>query len=221
MKIPNNFLDDEKVLLFNRLIGRADAFGMILRLLGHCDSKKTYVFGQFNKDKMAVLCRFDGDSSALLEAFVKCEICSIEGDKLLVHFDKKPSKEKLPFDSLNFKNAWEDFKIFRVQKKKPLTERSCNLIFKDMLTWGEQKSIESLKNSIRNGWQGVFEPKFTRKTYKEEVKSLHEKREEQKFIDTMDSLSKVNQQHATFHLNQLLKKLTAEKTVSTKAVYDT
>jgi hypothetical protein len=69
----------------------------------------------------------------------------------------EPSPE-LPFSSEAFAGAWEDWQQHRREKKKPLTPTSAKSQFKAFLEWGEARSIMAIEHSIRNGWQGVFEP---------------------------------------------------------------
>ncbi len=58
----------------------------------------------------------------------------------------------------SFRRAWEDFLHFRMLKKKQVTPKAAELIFDDLKAWGEKKAIAALHQSIKNGWQGVFEP---------------------------------------------------------------
>ncbi len=59
-----------------------------------------------------------------------------------------------------FRRVWEDFLHFRFIQKKRVTPRAAELIFNDLKAWGEKKAIAALHQSIKNGWQGVFEPKM-------------------------------------------------------------
>jgi len=72
---------------------------------------------------------------------------------------KDDEKNIIPFGSQEFIAAWDSFLLSRKQTKKKITEAAIELIFADLLEWGEQKSIVALKNSVKQGWQGVFEPK--------------------------------------------------------------
>jgi DNA-binding MarR family transcriptional regulator len=70
----------------------------------------------------------------------------------------EPSPE-IPFSSEAFREAWQDWQQHRKEKKKPLTPTSARSQFKAFIEWGEARSIVAIEHSIRNGWQGVFEPK--------------------------------------------------------------
>jgi hypothetical protein len=56
--------------------------------------------------------------------------------------------------------AWSNWTAFRASlgKKKAVTPFGANQSFKDFAAWGEAGAIASIENSIRNGWQGLFEP---------------------------------------------------------------
>lgn len=43
--------------------------------------------------------------------------------------------------------------------KKTLTDSSVQAQCKEFVLWGEAKSIASIEQSIKQGWQGLFEPK--------------------------------------------------------------
>ena len=69
------------------------------------------------------------------------------------------SKITLPFESKEFAAEWADWIRFRSAKRKPVSEIAANAMFRDFVKWGEAASIESIRNSIKNDWQGIFEPK--------------------------------------------------------------
>ncbi len=75
---------------------------------------------------------------------------------------------RLPFGSQAFITAWKSWVVYRKQLKKTLTDSSVQAQYKEFSLWGEQKSIESIEQSIKQGWQGLFEPnrKFAGKTSK-------------------------------------------------------
>lgn len=71
-------------------------------------------------------------------------------------------KEKsltLPFDSVAFQSAWIEWVEFRRSKKKPISEKAALRILADFAKWGESDSIEAIMTSIKNDWQGLFQPK--------------------------------------------------------------
>lgn len=59
-----------------------------------------------------------------------------------------------------FTKAWDAYVEYRkVMKFKPLKATSIQRTWDLMATWGHDAAIESINNTIRNGWQGMFEPK--------------------------------------------------------------
>jgi hypothetical protein len=48
--------------------------------------------------------------------------------------------------------------VYRKEMKKTLTDSSVQAQCKEFVLWGEAKSISSIEQSIKNGWQGLFEP---------------------------------------------------------------
>ncbi len=75
---------------------------------------------------------------------------------------------RLPFGSEAFIASWKSWVTYRKEMKKSLTDSSVQAQFKEFALWGEQKSTESIEQSIKQGWQGLFEPKtkFGAKTSK-------------------------------------------------------
>jgi hypothetical protein len=80
--------------------------------------------------------------------------------------DKKKDKEpaELPeipelINTPAMQQAWSDWLAFRKSIKKPVNSFGAKQSMKDFLLWGERDSIQSIHNSIRNGWQGLVAPK--------------------------------------------------------------
>ncbi len=78
--------------------------------------------------------------------------------------DKDTGKElgwivSLPFGSDAFIASWKSWVAYRKEMKKKLTDSSVQAQFKEFVAWGEAKSIASIEQSIKQGWQGLFEPK--------------------------------------------------------------
>ena len=78
--------------------------------------------------------------------------------------DKDTGKELgwivcLPFGSDAFIASWKSWVTYRKEMKKKLTDSSVQAQFKEFVAWGEAKSIASIEQSIKQGWQGLFEPK--------------------------------------------------------------
>ena len=69
-----------------------------------------------------------------------------------------PWTVELPFNSEAFSKAWQSWIDYRKQIKKPIMEATMNAQWKEFAKWGETKSIISIEMSIKNGWQGLFEP---------------------------------------------------------------
>jgi len=72
--------------------------------------------------------------------------------------DSAPWSSPLPFESEEFSNAWMSWIAYRKEIKKPIKETTMKAQWKEFALWGEQKSIISIEMSIKNGWQGLFEP---------------------------------------------------------------
>lgn len=63
-----------------------------------------------------------------------------------------------PFTSDEFRTAWHSWVDYRKEIKKKLTHSTVERLFVEMKKWGEAKAIISIDLSIKNGWQGLFEP---------------------------------------------------------------
>jgi len=72
--------------------------------------------------------------------------------------DSIPWASALPFSSEAFSKAWQSWIDYRKELKKPLKDATVTAQWKEFVTWGEDKSIASIQQSIKNGWQGLFEP---------------------------------------------------------------
>lgn len=73
----------------------------------------------------------------------------------------------LPFPSRAFAEAWAGWLQYREELKKPVKPTSAKAQLQDMAVWGEEKSIEAMHASIKNGWQGIFEPTQTTGTHQQ------------------------------------------------------
>ncbi|CAK0756175.1 putative prophage PSSB64-02, replication protein [Gammaproteobacteria bacterium] len=65
----------------------------------------------------------------------------------------------LPFSSDAFSKAWFAWVDYRKELKKALKQTSVDMQWAQMILWGEKKSIDSINQSITNGWTGLFEPR--------------------------------------------------------------
>jgi uncharacterized protein YdaU (DUF1376 family) len=63
-------------------------------------------------------------------------------------------------DTIEFRKAWSDYHEYRRSARiKKLKESSLQRLLNEMATWGHDQAILAINASIRNGWQGVFQPK--------------------------------------------------------------
>ena len=88
----------------------------------------------------------------------RADACSGEGKER-----KEGRKERdavaidLPFQSEEFKEAWQKWETFRREIKKPLTNSTIKMQLKQIEAWGEQRSIKIIDNCVLNGWYGLKE----------------------------------------------------------------
>jgi hypothetical protein len=75
---------------------------------------------------------------------------------------REEKKEETPLppclENPEFKKAWEDWNRFRLEARKKLTPSTAGKQLAQLGEWGSSKAIQSIEQSIRNGWQGLFEP---------------------------------------------------------------
>jgi hypothetical protein len=95
---------------------------------------------------------------------------AVGGGKKLPTYNKEDNKEdrdtkenipwtvQMPFESKEFSKAWMSWIDYRKEIKKPIKQTTMTAQWKEFQKWGEQKSIISIELSIKNGWQGLFEP---------------------------------------------------------------
>lgn len=73
-----------------------------------------------------------------------------------------PSEINLPFGE-KFHHTWDEWVKFRVEIRKKLTPTAIHQQLADIQKWSEGNEVtacEIIKQSIRNGWQGLFELKL-------------------------------------------------------------
>lgn len=59
-----------------------------------------------------------------------------------------------------FASAWRDWQAYRCERRfRPLKARSIAAQLETLASWGEAGAIDSVRTSIRNNWQGLFEPR--------------------------------------------------------------
>ena len=61
-------------------------------------------------------------------------------------------------DNDQFKSAWSQWIQFRREIKKKLPASTISKQLAKLATFGSAKAIQSIENSISNGWQGLFDP---------------------------------------------------------------
>jgi hypothetical protein len=63
-------------------------------------------------------------------------------------------------DTPTFRTAWDDWLAYRRERRLPaLKPRSVEAQLAKLAEWGWAAAVSAIRNSIRNGWQGLFEPK--------------------------------------------------------------
>lgn len=76
--------------------------------------------------------------------------------------EKKGSGEPFVPECLRtneFESAWKDYIDYRRERKlKPLLPMSINLQFKEFSEWGVDLSIQAIRHTIKNAYQGIFAP---------------------------------------------------------------
>ena len=63
-------------------------------------------------------------------------------------------------DTPDFKTAWQDWQAYRKERRLPAYKpKSIEGQLKALAEWGEPASVAAIRESIRNQWQGLFQPK--------------------------------------------------------------
>lgn len=73
-----------------------------------------------------------------------------------------PAISQLPkeLDTPAFRSAWIDWFEYRKERKLPKPKpKTIEAKLNEMIGWGADASVEQIRISIANGWQGIFEPK--------------------------------------------------------------
>jgi hypothetical protein len=65
----------------------------------------------------------------------------------------------LPFESDEFRQAWQDWINHRKEIRKKITPLSARKSFSQFVKIGEARTIAAINNSIMHGWTGIFEAK--------------------------------------------------------------
>ena len=70
----------------------------------------------------------------------------------------------LPFESEDFAEAWNDWVVYRKEKKKKLTPSTIKMRLKKLASVGEFRAIRMISYSIEKGWEGLFEENISNVT---------------------------------------------------------
>lgn len=65
----------------------------------------------------------------------------------------------LPFESDDFRNAWNDWISYKKEKKQKLTPSTKQMQLRTLGAKSEREAIAMINQSITNGWTGLFELK--------------------------------------------------------------
>lgn len=71
------------------------------------------------------------------------------------------AKIQIP-ESLNteaFKAAWSEWQQHRREARKPLTPTAERQQLGKLEAWGADRAVAAIRQSLANGWQGLFEPR--------------------------------------------------------------
>jgi hypothetical protein len=71
--------------------------------------------------------------------------------------DSRVTAVDLPFESEDFAEAWNDWVVYRKEKKKKLTPSTIKMQLKKLGSVGEIRAIRMIAYSIEKGWEGLFE----------------------------------------------------------------
>lgn len=84
-----------------------------------------------------------------------------KNEKNVKNEKKKPVVVSVPetLNTTDFLTTWETFQQHRKQIKKPMTDLAKKQTLENLTQHGPDVAIKMLKQSIANGWQGVFDLK--------------------------------------------------------------
>lgn len=71
--------------------------------------------------------------------------------------EKNDKEINFPYDTQEFKDAWDRWNSHRAEKKKKLTKGTAGMQLKKLEGIGEARAIRMIDYSIENGWVGLFE----------------------------------------------------------------
>jgi hypothetical protein len=65
-----------------------------------------------------------------------------------------------PLQNEAFSAKWEEFVKYRKESRfRALKPASVSKLLNELAGWGSESAIEAIDTTIRNGWQGIFQPK--------------------------------------------------------------
>lgn len=70
----------------------------------------------------------------------------------------------LPFESEEFAESWNDWVVYRKEKKKKLTPSTIKMQLKKLGSVGEIRARRMIAYSIEKGWEGLFEENISNVT---------------------------------------------------------
>jgi hypothetical protein len=109
-------------------------------------------------------CNLQASASKCMHLHANAPVTVTETVTEFVTETDTPTGEDFP-ESLNteaFKTEWENYLAYRREAKlKPLKPQSIKAKLSEIALWGEQTAITAIRNSISNGWQGIFYPSST------------------------------------------------------------
>lgn len=80
-------------------------------------------------------------------------------EKSKVHDAGAPEITPLPFESKDFWNAWIEWCQYKKERKQKFTTRTKEMQLRKLGARPESEAIEMIRQSIENGWTGLFELK--------------------------------------------------------------
>jgi hypothetical protein len=73
--------------------------------------------------------------------------------------ERAQAPDSLPFSGEEFLQALAAYDKTAKQRKVKTSPDQRRLLFEKLLSWGERSATLALKDTVANGWRGVFEPK--------------------------------------------------------------
>ena len=84
----------------------------------------------------------------------------VEPVEVKASYDPSTADLPMPLDTPTFRQAWCEWWKYRRERRLPVYKpATIRELLNSFLAWGEASAVDSVKQSIRNGWAGLFEPK--------------------------------------------------------------